>query len=99
MTSEIQLFDRRCINLHLELGRANLVVVRCGTGFCYEAEWWRWGRGIPGLDRVEYVASWDWDGVSGGCVYCLTDTFVHMDGIFAQVFVSGCVDGPRSYIC
>ena len=71
MSSEIQLFDRRCINLHLELGRAKLVVVRCGTVFCYEAEWWRWRKGIRGLDRVECVVSWDWDCDSGGCMYCL----------------------------
>jgi len=74
------------------------VVVRCGTLFCYEAEWWRWRR-IRGLDRAECAVSWGWDGVSGGCVYCLTEALVHMDGIFAQVFVSGCVDGPRSFFC
>ena len=45
------------------------------------------------MDELVCLVPRSCDGVLGGCLYCFENAFVYLDGIFAEIFVSGSVDG------
>ena len=68
-------------------------------GFTIPISEWEKGVLVYRLDGVVFLVSWDGDVIFGGFLYYFTDAFVHLDGILAEIFVPGCLDGVGSYRC
>ena len=98
---------RRCVDVHLQLGRTNLVDRR-NPHLPLE----RTRHPLPGcaressrtqrLPRVvvgnKFIAR-DCDCVFSWELYYFTNTFVYLDGVFPEIFIPGCLARFGSYPC
>jgi hypothetical protein len=51
------------------------------------------------VDGVVWMVSWRGHVFSGDDLHSLKNAFIHLDGIFTEISISGCVDGISTYRC
>jgi hypothetical protein len=55
------------------------------------------GGQVCHVDGVVWMVSWCGHVFSSDGLHSLKNAFIHLDGIFAEISISGCVDGISTY--